>query len=788
MSHLEEDKPIPNEEKNNELYLEKVKTMFGLSSEDKFVNRFSCYIIGIVTLPGWLYITTLHICFHASLPKAKRGPRKAGYLTKKNHALSYRYYFELSSHVLSWYESIESKYLPLKSIDLVHVMQIEPYKKFGIRLQTDKDRFVFVADSKVSQKEWLDEMKRGIFLAQHAGNQINIVLSWNQVLSVEKPMVFQFAENIKIKAAEDDINVAYQSIINTWKRIPERQQQPTPVSSFLSFDSFLNNISLAAFPTIFMNRFMNPRYQKEEEEEEMNSKKSATRSQRSDSLSTLKNLITPTYLYNKLNPQDIPNEDSKQAKHRRGSSLGSALFSYGNRPWSFLSERGHINEAWISQSLANIIEKDSIAEKPLDLWQKEQVSANETLNDQFPMLLNLENVEAATHAEYKEWVESYDIEFRSIGGDPGDLMKLCIDNSFLSVSFIREGTKFFYNWLEDLMVSAYEACQGTDILIESPSAMIGVHIAEKLGKFTTSSQELELILLLEIPFFRSMPFPFSRTSKFPHPFASQSTAGGRIYNDMTYVMIDLALWTGTSRYINRFRRNILHLPSTTLDRLELDHVPYLYSFSSSVIHPPKDWPDYIHVTGYWFLEDTREWTPSADLLQFLEAQDPRPIVYIGFGSIIVPDPAETTEIVVQAVLKSKVRAIICKGWSGRHQEEDRSALLDQHAGTIYHCSSVPHSWLFERIQGVVHHGGAGTTAAGLRAGLPTIIKPFFGDQRFWGQHVEELKMGVCIVKLTAEALTQALETITQNKAIVAKAKMIGETIRKVYKKLKFFIY
>lgn len=338
------------------------------------------------------------------------------------------------------------------------------------------------------------------------------------------------------------------------------------------------------------------------------------------------------------------------------------------------------------------------------------------------------------------------------------------------------------------MVSAYEACQGTDILIESPSAMIGVHIAEKLGKFTTSSQELELILLLEIPFFRSMPFPFSRTSKFPHPFASQSTAGGRIYNDMTYVMIDLALWTGTSRYINRFRRNILHLPSTTLDRLELDHVPYLYSFSSSVIHPPKDWPDYIHVTGYWFLEDTREWTPSADLLQFLEAQDPRPIVYIGFGSIIVPDPAETTEIVVQAVLKSKVRAIICKGWSGRHQEEDRSALLDQHAGTIYHCSSVPHSWLFERIQGVVHHGGAGTTAAGLRAGLPTIIKPFFGDQRFWGQHVEELKMGVCIVKLTAEALTQALETITQNKAIVAKAKMIGETIRKVYKKLKFFIY
>ncbi|CEP11565.1 hypothetical protein [Parasitella parasitica] len=380
----------------------------------------------------------------------------------------------------------------------------------------------------------------------------------------------------------------------------------------------------------------------------------------------------------------------------------------------------------------------------------------------------------ATHPEYENWITQHGIEFRSIGGDPGELM--------------------FYSWFESLLESSYKACQSTDVIIESPSAMVGVHMAEKLG----------------VPYFRSMPFPFTRTTKFPHPFASQSTAGGRIYNDMTYVMIDMALWAGTSKYVNRFRRNVLELPSTNLDRLELWRVPYVYSFSPSVVHPPKDWPDYIHCTGYWFLDnpDTK-WKPDEALVEFLHnPNDPRPIVYIGFGSIIVPDAVETTRVIVDSVLKADVRAIVCKGWSARvttskvshrkarsagdmelikqeevEQEEDSEILLDQHPGTIYHVDSVPHDWLFPQIQGVVHHGGAGTTAAGLRAGLPTVIKPFFGDQRFWGQRIEELQVGICLNKLMKNQLIEALKTITQNTTMIAKASKIGETIRKVSDKV-----
>lgn len=263
------------------------------------------------------------------------------------------------------------------------------------------------------------------------------------------------------------------------------------------------------------------------------------------------------------------------------------------------------------------------------------------------------------------------------------------------------------------------------------------------------------------------------------------TRGRLLYNDMTYVMIDTALWTGTAKYINRFRRQTLQLPATSLERLELWRVPHIYSFSPTVLPPPKDWPDYVHVTGYWFLDNPHtNWKPDDNLVKFLEAKDERPIIYIGFGSIIVPDPEAMSAVIIEAVQQAGVRAIICKGWSSRMKGDsatdvESSKMLERYPGTIYSLDSVPHDWLFPRIHGVVHHGGAGTTAAGLRAGLPTIIKPFFGDQRFWGQRLEELGVGVCIQKLTVTKLAEALKSISRNNVIISKAHALGEEIRRV---------
>lgn len=245
------------------------------------------------------------------------------------------------------------------------------------------------------------------------------------------------------------------------------------------------------------------------------------------------------------------------------------------------------------------------------------------------------------------------------------------------------------------------------------------------------------VIYIEIPYFRSMPFPWTRTTKFPHPFAVSNYGTGRIYNDMTYVMIDMALWTGTSRLINRFRSEKLGLAPTTLDKLELWKVPHLYSFSPLVVPPPKDWPDYVHCTGYWFLDEKKlsiknNWEPTKELLNFLNLKEEnsgdRPIVYIGFGSIIVPDSEAMTKVIVDAVLQANVRAIICKGWSSRivsttnsndqknnnvKKEKESSEILQSHPDTIFQLDSVPHDWLFPKIHGIVCHGGAGSTAAGM---------------------------------------------------------------------------
>lgn len=129
-----------------------------------------------------------------------------------------------------------------------------------------------------------------------------------------------------------------------------------------------------------------------------------------------------------------------------------------------------------------------------------------------------------------------------------------------------------------------------------------------------------------------------------------------------------------------------------------------------------------------------DWTPPESLTTFLAAGS-KPI-YIGFGSIVVSDPEELTEIIIEAVKKADVRAILSKGWSGRSKATVVAERI--YPDCIYAIEKIPHDWLFPQVAGVVHHGGAGTTAAGIRAGVPSLIKPFFGDQFFWADRLQEV--------------------------------------------------
>ncbi|CAN8104902.1 unnamed protein product [Discula destructiva] len=381
----------------------------------------------------------------------------------------------------------------------------------------------------------------------------------------------------------------------------------------------------------------------------------------------------------------------------------------------------------------------------------------------------------ATHAEFKDWIEGHGIEFGMVEGDPADLMRLCIENGTFTVAFLQKASSTMRTWLDGLLATSWAACQGTDVLIESPSAMAGIHIAEKM----------------RIPYFRAFGMPWTRTRTYPHAFLTPERKLGGSFNIATYAMFDYVFWQGTARQINNWRKSMLHLPSTSLVKLKPNHVPFLYNFSPEVVPPPMDFSDWIRVTGYWFLDEGgKDWTPPAELVAFISKarEDGKKLVYIGFGSIILDNPAKFTREIIDAVVKADVRCILSKGWSDRLDAtvDPGSAETQSQVGVtevplpseIYPIKSAPHDWLFNQIDAAAHHGGSGTTGASLRAGIPTIVRPFFGDQFFFGGRVEDLGVGILLKKWGAKSFARALWEATNSERMIVKARALGERIRK----------
>jgi UDP:flavonoid glycosyltransferase YjiC (YdhE family) len=197
----------------------------------------------------------------------------------------------------------------------------------------------------------------------------------------------------------------------------------------------------------------------------------------------------------------------------------------------------------------------------------------------------------------------------------------------------------------------------------------------------------------------------------------------------------------------------------------------IFGCYSPIISPkPPDWGENIHVCGYWFLDPAPYWQPPAPLINFLEAGAPP--VYIGFGSMANRAPQKMAQLVQEALELSGQRGILAAGWGGL----DNTNL----PGNIITLDSVPHAWLFPRMAAVVHHGGAGTTGAGFRAGVPSVLVPHLGDQPFWAKRVSELGIGPVPIprkQLTSERLAAAITTATTDQAMQARAAALGERIR-----------
>ena len=174
-------------------------------------------------------------------------------------------------------------------------------------------------------------------------------------------------------------------------------------------------------------------------------------------------------------------------------------------------------------------------------------------------------------------------------------------------------------------------------------------------------------------------------------------------------------------------------------RLNTLKVPFCYMFSPHLVPKPKDWPKHCDIVGNFFApgEVTQDFD-DVKLKEFLDGGE-RP-VFVGFGSMVIAEPGKLANMIRAAAEETGTRVIIQSSWS-KLAFDDSSSSTTTTSNLIYSLGNCPHDWLFARCCGVVHHGGAGTVAAGLRTGKPTFVCPFFGDQFFWGQVVFRAGVG-----------------------------------------------
>eukprot|EP01133_Synstelium_polycarpum_P007913 gene7913-9291_t len=368
------------------------------------------------------------------------------------------------------------------------------------------------------------------------------------------------------------------------------------------------------------------------------------------------------------------------------------------------------------------------------------------------------DVTLASHELYRDLISRDNgLKFAVLGGDPKELMDLCVRNGIFTPKFIREALSKFRTFIDDLLRTCWEAAQGAEALIATPGCFAGPHIAEAL----------------QIPFFHSFTMPFTRTRTYPNPFApfASSQLGG-VFNLATHMMMEKILWQPVAGQINTWRVDTLKLPAwnSRIAITETYRLPYLYCFSKFLVPKPSDWGGEIAITGYWNPQETNDLSPPPALVEFLKSC-PQPPIFIGFGSIVIEDPNALSAQLVEAIRATGRRAIISQGWGGLKPElDDKIFLLEQ---------PVAHSWLFEQVALVIHHGGAGTTAAGIYAARPSIVVPFFGDQFFWGERLQDQGIGMCIPQktLSAKSLANAITTLIDDVEVLARVSMISKNLK-----------
>lgn len=380
------------------------------------------------------------------------------------------------------------------------------------------------------------------------------------------------------------------------------------------------------------------------------------------------------------------------------------------------------------------------------------------------------SVRVAAAADYEDLISDYGLRFAPLVGNISDIMnfELVYDaldaaNRLLPLGFARSFVSQIDPLVDQVFADCWQACQGAEALVVATLGIYpGLSIAEKL----------------DLPIYPVQMYPAATTRTFADVSFLQLPRWVPLrgsYNRLTHIAAKHGLWQLLRRAINRARQRVLSLPPLSpralWRRVSQPRPLVLHAYSQLVAPIPADWSPKHQITGYWFLDHLPDWQPTPELLHFLES-GPAP-VYIGFGSILAGrNPNAFTALLLEALERAGQRGVLYRGWGDLGNIPLPPSVIA--------VDAVPHDWLFPRMAAVVTHGGAGTTAAALRAGVPPIVVPVFSDQFFWGQRVATLGAGpppIARKTLSAEGLAAALRQAVADSALRQNAAALGAALR-----------